>query len=277
MATHAGWTQDQSAQAPYPPTGSGNELPEQSPFDFSGGASGWDAQPVAPGGAAAAGAAAAASIAQQVGADPYAAQQAAAGYMDPHAQANQAYAAQMGGMTFVGPPYPPSSQPAALHGGRRFVGSVKSFSVANGYGFVASPEVSTAFGRNVYINQIELDKMTGVSKSQIACGTIVSFTVVLNKKGQPQAREVCVENTVAAQSQMAAIQANLQTGYAVSSFQDFNTVGQHYDFNQGVPGTHPGAEAQLGQDQMDHLSKFLGGSGSRSRSRSPRRQFSKWD
>lgn len=94
--------------------------------------------------------------------------------------------------------YPQSStqqsiNPAAVHGGKRFRGTVKSFSTTNGYGFVSSQECSEVFGRDVFINQIEVDKITGIPQSSIATGTHLSFTVVPNKKSQPQAREVQVE------------------------------------------------------------------------------------
>eukprot|EP00397_Hematodinium_sp_SG-2012_P028382 GEMP01029876.1.p1 GENE.GEMP01029876.1~~GEMP01029876.1.p1 ORF type:complete len:263 (+),score=62.97 GEMP01029876.1:296-1084(+) len=165
--------------------------------------------------------------------------------------------------------HPPSTQPAAMHGGRRFKGSVKSFSSANGYGFVASQEIMEAFGRDIFINQIEVDKMTGIEKSPIACGTCLSFTVVPNKRSQPQGRELQMENTMsqASLAQMAALQA-AQMGFSGSGvynaamMQGQQNVHQQHNMSamQAMGFTDysamPTATAAPEADQLAALQKF---------------------
>jgi len=150
------------------------------------------------------------------------AQQYIAGYtqfMDPYAQAGQPQAQQNLWTTAQSTTYQQNPQPvAAMYGGgRRFKGTVKSFSHTNGYGFVSSQEIMDAFCRDVFINQIEVDKMTGLDKAPVSCGTLLSFTVVPNKRGQPQGRELRMENAMsqASLAQMAALQA-AQMGFGTS-------------------------------------------------------------
>jgi len=100
-------------------------------------------------------------------------------------QMHNMYASQI--QTMHQPP-PPASVPNT--GSRRFTGTVKSFSNTNGYGFVTSQEILDAFTQDIFLHQLEVDKVMGMPKSNIACGTTISFTVVQNKRGQPQARDV---------------------------------------------------------------------------------------
>lgn len=141
--------------------------------------------------------------------------------------------------------HPPSSQPAAMHGGRRFTGSVKSFSHTNGYGFVASQEIMDAFGRDIFINQIEVDKMTGLEKAPVSCGTLLSFTVVPNKRGQPQGRELQMENTMsqASLAQMAAMQA-AQLGFGTTGV--YNTAMMQGMQQKAAQNTTLGAMQAMG-------------------------------
>lgn len=107
-------------------------------------------------------------------------------YLQPYTtemQMHNMYASQIQTMH-----QPPSSVPNT--GSRRFTGIVKSFSNTNGYGFVTSQEILDAFTQDVFIHQLEVDKVMGMPKSNISCGTAISFTVVQNKRGQPQARDV---------------------------------------------------------------------------------------
>jgi len=148
-------------------------------------------------------------------------------FMDPYAQAGQPQAQQNLWSTAHSTTYQQNPQPvAAMYGGgRRFKGTVKSFSHTNGYGFVSSQEIMDAFCRDVFINQIEVDKMTGLDKAPVSCGTLLSFTVVPNKRGQPQGRELRMENAMsqASLAQMAALQA-AQMGFGTSGMGVYNAA-----------------------------------------------------
>lgn len=64
----------------------------------------------------------------------------------------------------------------------RYIGTLKSFSTAKGYGFFACPDFQ---GRDVY-----LDKSLLPQHGRWELGQTVEFSVNLNNRGQPQAREV---------------------------------------------------------------------------------------
>lgn len=67
----------------------------------------------------------------------------------------------------------------------RFMGRIKGFyegAVGGGYGFIECPEAKMKFGRDVYIHARQ---MTGFK-----VGDEISFTIVKNQKGEPQARNV---------------------------------------------------------------------------------------
>mmetsp|Transcript_86336 Transcript_86336/g.244902 ORF Transcript_86336/g.244902 Transcript_86336/m.244902 type:complete len:275 (-) Transcript_86336:37-861(-) len=81
------------------------------------------------------------------------------------------------------PPPPPRSDPADPRG-RRFRGTLKSFNPSSGFGFVECRETRDLFGRDVFVHRDEV--------RDTPAGARVSFSVVLNGKGQPQAKAMRV-------------------------------------------------------------------------------------
>jgi len=81
----------------------------------------------------------------------------------------------------------------SLLGDKRYIGIVKSFNQGNGYGFLSSEEITRNFGQDIFAHQLEIDKLNGTENSALIPGTPISFTVVANKRGQPQARELRYE------------------------------------------------------------------------------------
>lgn len=69
-------------------------------------------------------------------------------------------------------------------GSLRHLGVLKSFSPAQGYGFIASEQLFAAHGRDIYFDRSQLPT------ARWALGQTVEFTVTLNAHGQPQARRV---------------------------------------------------------------------------------------
>jgi len=69
-------------------------------------------------------------------------------------------------------------RPTSLCG--RFVGSIKKFYPQQGYGFIACPDLFRIYGHDVFLHQLQA---AGFQEGQH-----VSFSVVCNDKGQPQAR-----------------------------------------------------------------------------------------
>jgi len=64
-------------------------------------------------------------------------------------------------------------------------GRVKSFNVSRGFGFITCPELQYAFGgRDIYVSQKE------VHGEALGIGQEVEFELVLDAKGQPQAKSV---------------------------------------------------------------------------------------
>lgn len=79
-------------------------------------------------------------------------------------------------------------------GGQRVRGMVKSYSESNGYGFIGGEEVLTCVGKDVFLHQREVSEVTGIARPQVPIGAVVTFTVTVNPKGQPQARELRFED-----------------------------------------------------------------------------------
>jgi len=65
---------------------------------------------------------------------------------------------------------------------RRFVGRIVSYSVDDGYGFIACTELWLCFQRDVFLHKCQIQSFR--------VGTTVSFGVFLNKNGQPQAKDL---------------------------------------------------------------------------------------
>lgn len=64
----------------------------------------------------------------------------------------------------------------------RHVGRIKSFEPQKGYGFIDCPEAKERFGRDVFIHRREM--------GGLEVGSDVEFSIELNEKGQPQARDL---------------------------------------------------------------------------------------
>jgi len=80
-----------------------------------------------------------------------------------------------------------------VQGGRRFKGFVRSFSQINGFGFVGGDEITQNFGKDAFLHFRELQGVMGQEKPTIPSGTWLTFTVTMNQKGQPQARDIQFE------------------------------------------------------------------------------------
>jgi len=158
-------------------------------------------------------------------------------------------------------PAPPAAYSWTGDNSRRFIGRVKSFSGANGYGFLTGPDILSVFGADIFVHQLEVDKLTNMAKCPIPCGTAVSFTVVPNKKGQPQARELRYEQPMppapgtgpGGNATMAAIQAAMLNTHGQPGFQDYNS-SMPGTYSQGgstlqypTEGHHPGQHPALPQ------------------------------
>jgi len=68
---------------------------------------------------------------------------------------------------------------------KRYLGTLKSYSPAQGYGFIASEEVMSLHGRDVYLDKSQLQK-----DQRWKFGQTIEFAITMNVKGQPQARAV---------------------------------------------------------------------------------------
>mmetsp|Transcript_44143 Transcript_44143/g.104472 ORF Transcript_44143/g.104472 Transcript_44143/m.104472 type:complete len:437 (-) Transcript_44143:2-1312(-) len=75
---------------------------------------------------------------------------------------------------------------------KRFHGTLKRYNDAQGYGFVACPEIHKQFNRDVFIHRHE------VYQARLEIGGRLSFEIKLNNNGQPQAEEVIAEEDGAA-------------------------------------------------------------------------------
>ncbi|CAK9042293.1 unnamed protein product [Durusdinium trenchii] len=83
--------------------------------------------------------------------------------------------------TFDGRPSPNMSG----GGSSRYTGVLKVFKQESGYGFIDCEELKKLYGCDVFMNQ-------GI-EGGIVVGSIVSFTIELDKNGRPQAREARLE------------------------------------------------------------------------------------
>lgn len=67
-------------------------------------------------------------------------------------------------------------------------GVLRSFSAADGYGFVRSEELQTKFHCDAYISAAQLP-------AGLSCGARLLFSLAFNKKGQPQCQDVVAVDT----------------------------------------------------------------------------------
>eukprot|EP00397_Hematodinium_sp_SG-2012_P052778 GEMP01062612.1.p1 GENE.GEMP01062612.1~~GEMP01062612.1.p1 ORF type:complete len:303 (+),score=60.62 GEMP01062612.1:96-1004(+) len=107
-------------------------------------------------------------------------------------------------------------------GGRRFNGFVRSYSTLNGFGFIGGDEINEVIGQDVFLHQREIAEVTGDAKPSLASGTTLSFTVIRNQKGQPQARDLVFDDPGQAGTQ-AKIDAD------IAKFQNYvATAGKNW-------------------------------------------------
>jgi len=123
-------------------------------------------------------------------------------------------------------------------GSVRYQGTVKSFSPSNGYGFLSVHQGS--FKQDIFLHQAEVDRATGQAKSVLPNGTCVSFTVLNNKRGQPQAREVQI------------VEGNsFSNSHGPSSGMGNSMLGQGQDHPGNNMGFNPySTYSGMGQQQM---------------------------
>lgn len=76
---------------------------------------------------------------------------------------------------------------APLLAGQRLLGVLKSYNTTTGFGFIACSQTASLFHRDIFIQRREVE-LCGAS-----VGATISFTIELNRNGQPQARDVGVE------------------------------------------------------------------------------------
>ena len=62
------------------------------------------------------------------------------------------------------------------------MGRVKSYSQENGYGFIECPQTFARFGKDVYVRSAQI--------SNLAVGTLVTFTCGVGPEGLPQASDI---------------------------------------------------------------------------------------
>jgi len=89
--------------------------------------------------------------------------------------------------------------------GQRFRGTVKTYSENNGYGFIGGDEIHEALGKDVFMHQRDITEVTGIARPQVPPGAVVTCTVTMNAKGQPQAKELQFEEQTCMQMQQAAM------------------------------------------------------------------------
>merc|ERR1712087_626704 len=76
----------------------------------------------------------------------------------------------------------PSTTSATSSADTRFHGSIKSYNADKGYGFIESAEAYNFYQRDVFLHKAVIGNLT--------VGQNVTFTVEMNEKGMPQARDI---------------------------------------------------------------------------------------
>lgn len=71
----------------------------------------------------------------------------------------------------------------------RYVGTIKSYAEATGYGFISSPDIMEAFGKDLFLSHEQLSGR-GHPLGTFPVGSQISFAILLNK-GKPQAYDLC--------------------------------------------------------------------------------------
>jgi cold shock CspA family protein len=102
-------------------------------------------------------------------------------------------AASAASATSAGSADPTTERTAADQNGQRnifddgpfFLGSLKSYSSAQGYGFIACDDLFQKYQRDIYFDRSQLP-----TPNRYTTGQILEFACTLNARGQPQARKI---------------------------------------------------------------------------------------
>jgi len=92
----------------------------------------------------------------------------------------------------------PSTTQGVDTGAKRFVGKIKGFNPKQGYGFLTCDEVKNIYGRDIFMHHAQLTQVIGKDAltelpDHVSAETFVNihveFSVAINDKGMPQARD----------------------------------------------------------------------------------------
>lgn len=96
--------------------------------------------------------------------------------------------AKMARLSHIPPTPPPAVLPVSADvSAGRFVGTITSFFPERHYGFISSEAAHSLFGKDTFLSDVEV--------GQFKVGDVVSFSVMLNKLGRPQARHLQYHTT----------------------------------------------------------------------------------
>mmetsp|Transcript_138081 Transcript_138081/g.441148 ORF Transcript_138081/g.441148 Transcript_138081/m.441148 type:complete len:715 (-) Transcript_138081:89-2233(-) len=105
-----------------------------------------------------------------------------------------------------------------------FVGRIKSFSAIDGYGFIECPSVRAQGYRDVFLHNSQVQSFV--------VGSSVHFTVYLNAKGQPQAKDLQADAVAAAPPSLERVQLPSPSPEAAEQKSLGNFVGVVKSFHQ---------------------------------------------
>eukprot|EP00747_Dinoflagellata_sp_TGD_P169647 gnl/TRDRNA2_/TRDRNA2_199154_c0_seq1.p1 gnl/TRDRNA2_/TRDRNA2_199154_c0~~gnl/TRDRNA2_/TRDRNA2_199154_c0_seq1.p1 ORF type:complete len:323 (-),score=86.48 gnl/TRDRNA2_/TRDRNA2_199154_c0_seq1:132-1100(-) len=81
----------------------------------------------------------------------------------------------------MSPPAPPMAMASAASAGR-YRGKIKSFNTEKGFGFIDCPQAHAEYNRDVFVHKSQM--------GDLQVGAPVSFSVEMNQKGMPQAKDL---------------------------------------------------------------------------------------
>jgi cold shock CspA family protein len=106
----------------------------------------------------------------------------------------------------------------------RYFGKVKSLEASVGYGFIESHATWNIYQRDVFLHKSQWPQITEVGSTVPELGTEVSFTVLQNAKGQPQATDVLPQASSSPDATSAVVAAQqLQQQLAAQAVQEQQT------------------------------------------------------
>ncbi|CAD7939762.1 unnamed protein product [Amoebophrya sp. A25] len=122
---------------------------------------------------------------------------------------------------------------------KRYLGRMKSFNTERGFGFVAGEELDKVFGRDVFIHRTEMEKLISLYGQMIPVNSLLSFSVVLNKVGQPQVREMLLVLDEDKDKEIPLL--NVSGGYQgpPSQFRSFHGAPPGFQGNAGPSAAVP--------------------------------------